>query len=93
MPLTRGHLFITQEMALFPTFVAHVKEVKFYDLWRSSACRGKHEVLRRNPNNLYDANCVDVLLLRGRLFVGYVEAPVAARLSPLMRDAHVEVVG
>ena len=69
-------------------FVAQVKGVKFYDIRRSGASRGERVVLRRNPNNAYDVNCVEVRFVRGLLLVGHLEAPVARHLSSLMRDTH-----
>ena len=50
-------------------------------------------VLQRQPNNLFNANCLDVRLVLGRLLLGHVEAPVVTRFSPLMRDVAVEVTG
>ena len=38
-------------------------------------------------------NCVDVRLVRGRLTIGYLEAHVAAHISPLMHDLPVNVLG
>ena len=49
-------------------------------------------VLQRQPNNQFDVNYLDVRLVCGRLLLGHVEAPVAARLSPLMRNVVVEVL-
>ena len=74
------------------TFVAAVKSVQFYDLQDSGACRGELLVLQRQPNNAFDANCLDVRLVRGRLLLGHVEA-LWPHLSPLMRDVAVEVTG
>ena len=50
-------------------------------------------VLQRQPNNLFNSNCLDVRLVLVRLLLGHVEAPVVARLSPLKRDVAVEVTG
>ena len=75
------------------SFVAEVKGVKFHDCRGLRACRGERVVLRRQPYNAYDANCVEVQLQRGRRLLGHLEAAVAARLSPLMRDVPVEVAG
>ena len=75
------------------TLVAQVKGVRFYDLRDSGACRRELVVLQRQPNNLLNANCLDVRLVFGRLVLGHVEAPVVVRLSPLMRDVAEEVTG
>ena len=75
------------------SFVAEVKGVKFHDCRRLRACRSERVVLRRQPYNAYDANCVEVQLQRGRRLLGHLEAAVAAHLSPLMRDVPVEVAG
>ena len=75
------------------TLVAQVKGVQFYDLRDSGAGRGELVVLQRQPNNLFNANCLDVRLVHGRLLLGHIEAPVVARLSSLMRDVAVEVTG
>ena len=74
-------------------FVAETKGIKFYDLQRSGVVRGERVFLVRWPNNAYDGNCIDVRLTRGDLMVGHLEAPVAARLSPLMRDLPINVSG
>ena len=47
----------------------------------------------RRPDNQYDANCLDVRLVRGGIMIGHLEAPVASQLSPLMRDTPVDVSG
>ena len=70
-----------------------MKGVKFYDLRDSGASRGEPVVLWRQPSNVFDVNCIEVRLARGRLLVGHLEAAVAARLSPLMRDFGVDVAG
>ena len=75
------------------SFVAEVKGVKFYDCRGLRACRGERVVLRRQPYNTYDVYCVEVRLQRGRRLLGHLEAAVAARLSPLMRDVPVKVAG
>ena len=79
-------------MATLATLMAVVRGVKFYDMRNARVHRGERVVLRRAPNNPFDRNCVDVLL-RGGLLLGHLEAPVAARLSLLMRAVPVEVVG
>ena len=74
-------------------FVAQTKGIKFYDLRRSGAVRGEGVFLVWRPDNTYDINCLDVRLVRGRTMIGHLEAPVAAQLSPLMRDLPVDVSG
>ena len=44
------------------SFVAEVKGVKFYDCRGLRACRGECVVMRRQPYNAYDVNCVEVRL-------------------------------
>ena len=52
-----------------------------------------HQVLRPadvwKPESVYDVNCLDVRLTRGGFILSHIEAPVAARLSPLRRDVPV----
>ena len=78
---------------LLAALVAQTKGIKFYDLQTCGACRGECVFLVRRPDSVYDVNCLDVRLARGRFLLGHLEAPVAARLSPLMRDVPVEVSG
>ena len=47
----------------------------------------------RRPDNPYDINCIDVRLVRVCNLLGHIEAPMAARLSPVMRDVAVVVSG
>ena len=67
--------------------------MKVYDYRGLRACRGERVVLRREPYNAYDVNCVEVRLQRGRRLLGHLDAAVGARLSPLMRNVPVEVAG
>ena len=84
----------SSSFTLLASFVAEVKGVMFYDLRRSRACRGERVVLRRQPNNTFNVNCVEVCqILRGRLLVGHLESAVAAHMSPLMCDPHVDIEG
>ena len=55
--------------------------------------KGERVTLLRQPGNVFDTNCVDVRLVHGRLLLRHLEAPLAARLSPLMLDLDVEVTG
>ena len=57
--------------------VAQMKGVKCYDLGRSGASRRERVVVLRRPDNVYSINCLDVRLLRGRLLLGHVDAPLA----------------
>lgn len=76
------------------SFVAQVKGVMFYDLSISGAGWEDSVYLVRAPYNPYDRNCLDVRCARGRPYMlGHLTAPVAAVLSPLMRDVSVRVVG
>ena len=61
--------------------VAQVKGVRFYDLRNSGLGKGERFILMRQPGNAFD--CVDVRIVRGRLLLGHLEAPLA---SPLMLD-------
>ena len=71
-----------------------VSGVMFYDLAVSGACYRDHVYLVRRAHDRYDANCLDVRVVRGRPYlVGHLAAPVAALLSPLMRDVSVDVSG
>ena len=63
----------------------------FYDFGVSGACRGESVVVAQRPDNAYDANCLDVRLVRGQYLLGHLEAPMAARLSPMMRDVCIHV--
>ena len=53
----------------------------FYDFGVPGACCGESFVVARRPDNAYDANYLDVTLVRG-----LAEASMAARLSPTTRD-------
>ena len=79
--------------ALLASLVAQVKGIMFYDYAVCGACRGERVYVIRRPENRYDCNCLDVRLSRGRSLLGHLEAPVAARLSPVMRDARAVVSG
>ena len=50
-------------------------------------------IVLRRPDNPFDANCLDVRLVRRSLLLGHVEASVSARLSPIMRSGEVDVTG
>ena len=58
-------------------------------------CLGPDRVfLVRRPDNPFHVNCLDVRLERcPRYLLGHLEAPIAAVLSPLMRDLLLEVSG
>ena len=86
-------MYARVDMAVLTSLMAQVKSVMFYDLQVSGACYGDQVYLVRRPRDRYDVNCLDVMLLRGRCMVGHLEAEVAALLSPLMRDASLEVSG
>ena len=76
---------------LLAALVAQTKGIKFYDLQTSGACRGEHVSLVRQPDSVYDVNCLDVRLACGRFLLGHIEAPIAARLFPLRCDVQVEM--
>ena len=74
------------------SLVAQVRGVLFYDYVVSGACWGDAVCLVRRPGDRYDANCLDVCVMRGRPYLlGHLAALVAAYLSPLMRDLSEEV--
>ena len=74
------------------SLVAQVRGIMFYDLSVSAVAMGEQVYLVRRPDNRY-INCLDVRL-RGRPYLlGHLVAPVAALLSPLMRDVSLEVSG
>ena len=68
------------------SFVTLVRGVMFYDFAVSAwGCWG---------DGVYDHNCIDVKCARGQPYMlGHLEAPVAALISPLMRDVSVDVSG
>ena len=68
---------------LLAAFVAQTKGIKFYHLQTSGACRGERVSLVWRPDSVYDINCLDVRLARGRFLHGHIDAPIAARLFPL----------
>ena len=76
---------------LLAALIVQTKGIKFYDLQTSGACRGEHLSLVRRPDSVYDVNCLDVRLVRGRFLLGHIEAPIAARLFPLTCDVQVEM--
>ena len=65
--------------------VAQTKGIKFYDRKTSGVCRGERVSLIRRPDSVYDVNCLDGRLARGRFMLCHIEVPVTARLSPLRR--------
>ena len=76
------------------SLVVQVRGVMFYSYDVSGACWGDAVYLVRRPDDRYDVNCLDVRVMRGRPYLlGHLAAPVAAHLSPLMRDLSVEVSG
>ena len=75
------------------SFVAQVRGIRFYDFGVSGACQGESVVVGRRPDNVHDINCLDVTLVRGGYLLGHLEALMAARLSPMMRDLNVAVSG
>ena len=82
---------MTVELA---SLVAQVRGVMFYDFGVSGACWGDTIYLVQRPDDRYDVNCLDVKLMRDRPYLlGHLAAPVAALLSPLMRDLSLEVSG
>ena len=78
---------------LVAALVAQSKGIKFYDLQTSGACRGEYVFLVRQPDSVYDVNCLDVRLVCGQFLLGHIKAPAATYLSPFMRDVPVEVSG
>ena len=76
---------------LLADLVAQTKGIKFYDLQTSGACRGERVSLVRRPESVYDVNCLDARLARGRFLLGHIEAPIAAGLFPLRCDVQVEM--
>ena len=86
----------TLEMtAVLAVLVAQTRGVMFNDLQVSGACYRDQVILVRRPQDRFDMNCMDVVLMRGRLpsMLGHLEDPVAAIISPLMRDASLSVSG
>ena len=82
--MTTAHSIPRNGMAvMLVVLVAQVKGVRFYDLRNSGLSKGERFTLMRQPGN---ANCVDVRIVRGRLLLGHLKAPLAACLSPLMLD-------
>ena len=75
------------------SLVAQVRGIMFYDLSVSAAAMGEQVYLVRRPDNRYDINCLDVRLCGRPYLLGHLVAPVAALLSPLMRDVSLEVSG
>lgn len=69
----------------FPEFTAKLVGTHFRDgnakAFVSAMERGQLLDLEREPTNQYDVNAVKVITSTG-LHLGYVEAPVAAYLSP-----------
>ena len=83
---------------LLAALVAQTKGIKFYDQQTSGACRGecvslvrRPDSVVRRPDSVYDVNCLDVRLARGRFLLGHIEAPIAARPFPLRCDVPVEM--
>ena len=76
---------------LLAALVAQTKGIKFYDLQTSEACRGDRVSLVRQPDSVYDINCLDVRLARGRFLFGHIEGPIAACLFPLRCNVQVEM--
>ena len=68
------------------SLVAQVKGVKFYDVRSSGAGRGERVVPRRQPNNAFGVNCVEMLLLQGRLLLEHIETLLSLERH---RRAHV----
>ena len=84
----------SSERVVLASLTTQVRGVMFYDLAVSGACYGDRVYLVRHPHDRYDANCLDVRVVRGRPYlVGHLAVPVAARLSPLMRDVSVDISG
>ena len=84
----------SSDRVVLTSLVAQVRGVMFYDLAVSGACYGDRIYLIRRPHDRYDANRLDVRVVRGQPYlVGHLVAPVAALLSPLMRDVSVDVSG
>lgn len=79
--------------SVLASVVARVKGVMFYDYATSGACHGDRVYILRRPDNQYDSNCLDVRLAHGSYLLGHLEAPMAARLSPVIRDVSVVVSG
>ena len=71
----------SSDRVVLASLVAQVRDVMFYDLAVSGACYGDHVYLVRRPHDRYDAYCLDVRVVCGRLYlVGHLAAPVAALL-------------
>ena len=85
--------FICASMAslLLVALVAQTNGIKFYDLQTSGACRGECVSLVRRSDSVYNINCLDVRLARGRFLFGHIETPIAACLFPLRCDVQVEM--
>ena len=94
---SRDHTFSTSFIRAFMAshlladLIAQKKGIKFYHLQTSGFCRGERVSLVRWPDSVYDVNCLDVRLARGRFLLGHIEAHTAARLFPLRCDVPVEM--
>ena len=76
---------------LLAALVVQTKGIKFYDLQTSGTCGEEHVSLVRRPDSVYDVNCLDVRLFRGRFLLGHTEAPIASRLFLIRCDVPVEM--
>ena len=76
---------------LLVALVVQTKGIKIYDLQTSGTCRGECVSLVRRPDSVYDVNCLDVRLFRGRFLLSHIEAPIAAHLFPIRCDVPVEM--
>ena len=69
----------SSDRVVLASLVAQVRGIMFYDLAVSGAFYGDRVYLVRRPHDRYDANCLDVRVVRGRPYlVGHLVAPVAA---------------
>ena len=73
----------SSDRVVLASLVAQVSGVMFYDLAVSGACYRDYVYLVRRPHDRYDANCLDVRVVRGRPYlVGHLAVLVLALLSP-----------
>ena len=75
-------------------FVCKCRGIKFYQLYEVHARDFTNLVFVRNPSNSYDKYCVEVRLRSSSgPKIGHVESSAAAKLSPLLLEQGLSVVG
>ena len=85
-----SYVLLTASLPL-AALVAQTKGITFSNQQTSGACRGERVSLVRQPDSVYDVNCLDVRLALGRFLLSHIQAPIAARLFPLRCDVQVEM--